>query len=396
MNTLNQVSAVTAMNLRSLPQRLSTSLVVVIGIAGVVAVLVSVLAMSTGMLKTMRGTGHDDRVIVMRNGAANEMSSSLSREAVAIIEDAPGVKRDADGKAIASAETITILALTKKDGSDVSVPMRGVGDNAFALRPEIKLIAGRMFEPALNEVIVGKGARAQYSNLDIGGEVNTRNTVWKIVGVFESNGDAHESELMAHNVTLQTAMRRSGGGQSMTIMLESPGAFDKFKDALSTNPKLSVDVQSEKSYFASQSKTVGTLLSVVAYVVGGIMAVGAIFGALNTMYSAVSTRAVEIATLRAIGFSSGPIVVSVLVEAMLLALIGGAIGAFLGWLLFNGHTVSTAAGGGANESRVFSLYVSPLLIGIGIGWACFIGFIGGLFPAIRAARLPVATALRAA
>ncbi|MBC7983709.1 MAG: ABC transporter permease [Candidatus Obscuribacterales bacterium] len=395
MNTFKQIGAVTAMNLRSLPQRLGTSLVIVIGIAGVVAVLVSVLAMSAGMVKSMRGAGRDDRAMVMRNGASNEMSSNLTREAVAVISDAPGVKRDADGKAIYSSETMTIILLTKKDGTDVSIPLRGVGPNANALRPEIKILEGRMFEPGLNEVIVGKGARAQYSNVELGSELTVRSTVWKIVGVFDSGGDIHESELMTHNVALQNAMRRGGGAQSVTVMLDSPAAFATFKDALTSNPELAVDVASEREYFAQQSSRIAPMLSVVAYVIGGIMAIGATFGALNTMYSAVSTRAVEIATLRALGFGATPIVISVLVEAMLLSLLGGAIGAFLGWLFFNGHTVSSAAGGVAGESRIFNLYVSPTLIVIGISLACFIGFIGGLFPSIRAARLPVATALRA-
>lgn len=395
MNSIKQVAAVTAMNLRSLPQRAGTSLVIVIGIMGVVAVLVSVLAMSAGMIKSMQGAGRDDRAMVMRNGASNEMSSSLTREAVAIIADAQGIKRDADGQPIYSAETMTIILITKKDGSDVSVPLRGVGAKAQALRPEINLIAGRMYEPTLNEVIVGKSALAQYSGLDIGSELTVRNNVWKVVGVFESNGDIHESELLTHNVPLQTAMRRGGGSQSVTVMLNSPEDFNAFKDNLTANPEISVDVVTERQYFAEQSSRIAPMLSIVAYVIGGIMAVGAIFGALNTMYSAVSTRSVEIATLRALGFGSTPIVISVLVEAMLLALIGGACGAFLGWLFFNGHTVSSSAGGVANESRVFSLYVSPTLIVTGIVLACFIGFIGGLFPSIRAARMPVAAALRA-
>jgi putative ABC transport system permease protein len=395
MNTLSQIGVVTVMNLRSIPQRLGTSLVIIIGIAGVVAVLVSVLAMSEGLLKTMRGSGRDDRAMVMRTGAANEMSSNISRDGVATIADAPGVKHTDDGKPIYSAETISLILMTKKDGTEVSVPLRGVGTYAFQLRPEIKITSGRMFEPTLNEVIVGKGALAQYSGLEVGSEITVRSTVWKVVGVFESNGDTHESELMTHNITLQTAMRRVGSAQVVTVLLNSPAAFAQFKDSLTSNPNLSVDVTNERDYFAQQSKGVGTLLSVIAYVVGSIMAIGAVFGALNTMYSAVSTRAVEIATLRAIGFGAGPIVTSVLVEAMVLALIGGAIGAFLGWLFFNGHTVSTAAGGVAAESRVFNLYVSANLVIVGIVWACFIGFIGGLFPSIRAARLPVATALRA-
>jgi len=395
MNSLKQIVAVTGMNLQSLPERAGTSSVIVIGIMGVVAVLVSVLAMSAGMVKSMQNAGRNDRAMVMRNGASNEMSSSLTREAVAIISDAPGVKRDASGKPVYSSETMTIILITKKDGSEVSVPLRGVGPNAAELRPEIKIIEGRMYEPALNEVIVGKGALAQYAGLQIGSELTVRNNVWKVVGVFESNGDIHESELMTHNIALQTAMRRGGGAQSVTVMLNSSQDFAKFKDALTSNPEIAVDVTSEREYFAEQSGRLAPFLSVVAYVIGGIMGVGAIFGALNTMYSAVSTRSTEIATLRAIGFGPTPIVISVLVEALLLALIGGAIGACLAWLFFNGHTVSSSAGGVAGESRVFSLYVSPSLITAGIVLACCIGFIGGLFPSIRAAKMPVAAALRA-
>jgi len=395
MNLFKQIAAVTDINLRSLPSRWSTSLVVVIGIAGVVAVLVSVLAMSTGLLKSMTGAGRADRVMVMRQGAANEMSSNVTRDAVAIISDAPGVKRDIDGKAVVSAETMTLILHKKKDGGEVSIPLRGVGDNAFALRPEIKIIEGRIFEPTLNEVIVGKRAQAQYAGLDVGQEITVRSTVWKIVGVFESNGDTHESELMTNNTMLQTAMRRVGSAQSVTVMLDSPAAFATFKDALTSDPRLAVDVQNEVDYFEAQSQGVSGAIRFIAIVIGGIMAIGAIFGALNTMYSAVSNRAVEIATLRALGFGGTSIVTSVLLEAMILALSGGVIGAMLGWLFFNGHTVSTAAGGVAGESRAFDLIVSPSIVVLGIIVACIVGFVGGLLPAIRAARLPVAIALRA-
>jgi putative ABC transport system permease protein len=395
MNTLQQVAAVSEINLRSLPSRLGTSMVVVIGIAGVVAVLVSVLAMSTGLLKSMTNAGRADRAMVMRQGAANEMSSNVARDAVQIIMDAPGVKRDSDGRSIASAETMTLILHKKKDGTEVSIPLRGVSEHAFTLRPEIKIIEGRAFEQTLNEVIVGKRAKAQYAGLDVGAEIAVRSTVWKVVGVFESNGDTHESELITNNTMLQTAMRRVGSAQSVTVMLDSPAAFKPFKDALTSDPRLAVDVQSEVEYFSKQSETLTNLISIVAKVIGGIMAVGAIFGALNTMYSAVSNRAVEIATLRAIGFGSVPIVTSILSEALVLALSGGVIGAFLGWLFFNGHTVSTAAGGVAGESRAFDLIVSPEIVAQGIAVACIVGFIGGLLPALRAARLPVATALRA-
>jgi putative ABC transport system permease protein len=395
MNLLQQVAAVSGISLRSLPTRKGASFVVVIGIAGVVAVLVSALAMSTGLLKSMTNAGRADRAMVMRQGAANEMSSNVGRDAATIIMDAPGVKKDANGKPIASSEMMTLILHKKKDGGEVSIPLRGVGDNAFALRPEIKIIEGRMYEPTLNEVIVGKRAHSQYANLDVGSEITVRSTVWKIVGIFDSQGDTHESELMTNSTMLQVAMRRVGSAQSVTVMLDSPAAYAHFKDSLTSDPRLAVDVQTEIEYFAKQSATLGNVIAIIAKVIGGIMAIGAIFGALNTMYSAVSNRLIEIATLRALGFGAIPIIASVLSEALVLALSGGVIGAFLGWLFFNGHTVSTAAGGVAGESRAFDLIVSPSIVMQGILVASIVGIIGGLLPAIRAARLPVATALRA-
>ena len=382
------------MNLRSLPQRLSTSLVIVVGIAGVVAVLISVLAMSSGMLRTLSNAGRDDRAIVLRNGSAAENGSALPRDASRLVMEDPAIKRDADGKPIASAEAVRLTILYKKsDGAEVNVAMRGVGPKAFALRPEMKLVEGRKFNPAVNEIIVGKAARAQFKGLEIGDKVATRGAVWTVVGVFESNGDSHESELLADAETLISAAGR-GGHQSVTVLLNSPAAFQQFKDSLMANPALAVDVHREREYYQQQSRTIGRVIKIVAYVVGGIMAIGAIFGALNTMYSAVSARLREIATLRAIGFGATAMVISVLAEALLLALIGGAIGALLAWLFFNGDSVSTS-GGGVGGHLIFELSVSGPLIAIGIIWACVIGLLGGLFPAVRAARLPVATALRA-
>lgn len=394
MKTFRQIGAVTMMNLRSLPQRVATSLVVVVGIAGVVAVLVSVLAMSTGMLRTMTRAGADDRAVVLRNGSASEMGSALARDAVRLITDAPGVKRDADGKPLVSAETLRLVNLFKQENDvEVMVALRGVGPKAFAVRPEMKIVEGRMFEPAVNEIIVGKAARAQFKNLRIGDHVTTRGATWTVVGVFTSGGSSHESELLADAETVNGADRRSGFS-SVIARLESPQSFQKFKDALSSNPALAVDVSREREYYERQSETIGKVISIIAYVVGGIMAVGAIFGALNTMYSAVSERLREIATLRALGFGSTAMIVSVLAEALLLAFIGGAVGAALAWLFFNGNVVSTT-GGGASGHLIFELSVSWQLILVGIVWACAIGLLGGLFPAVRAARLPVVEALRA-
>jgi len=395
MTLFKQIAAVTLMNFKSLPHRVGTSVVIVIGIAGVVAVLVSVLAMSTGMLETMEHSGRDDRAIVLRNGSASEVGSALGRDAARLVMDAPGIKRDSKGDPIASAEDLRLVNLFRKeDGAEVNVAIRGVGPQVHELRPELKIVAGRMFRPAVTEIIVGKAANAEFKGLNIGDQIKTRGATWTVVGVFTTDGDSHESGLMTDAETLIAAEQR-GSFQSVTVMLESPAAFQKFKDALSANPALAVDVSREREYYRRQSETIGKVIYVIAYVVGGIMAIGAIFSALNTMYSAVSARLREIATLRAIGFGATAMVMSVLAEALLLAFIGGAIGAAIAWLFFNGHQVSTSGGGAAVGHLIFELSVSPALIATGIIWACTIGLIGGVFPAVRAARLPVATALRA-
>jgi putative ABC transport system permease protein len=280
----------------------------------------------------------------------------------------------------------------KEDDAEINVILRGVGPKLRELRPELKIIEGRMFQPAVTEVIVGKSAHAQYKGVNVGDTVTSRGATWTVVGVFETGGDAHESSMMTDAETLISIDQR-GAFQSVTALLESPASFSAFKDSLSANPGLSVDVVREREYYQQQSKTMSTVIKVIAYVVGGIMAVGAVFAALNTMYSAVSARLQEIATLRALGFGSTAMVMSILAEALVLALIGGVIGALIAWSFFNGNSVSTS-GGGLGQ-MVFELSVSPQLMLLGILWACLIGVLGGLFPAMRAARLPVATALRA-
>jgi putative ABC transport system permease protein len=395
MKQLRQIVGVSLMNLRSMPQRLATSAVTVSGISGVVAVLVSVLAMGSGINKTLQSAGRDDRVIVLRNGSTSETTSSLSRASALAIMDAAGVRRDAAGKPLASVELVRpVKVLTKSDNSAANAIFRGVGPQALRVRPEIVIIEGRMFRTSLNEVIVGKGAQAQFKGLNVGDTFDTRSATWTVVGVFTSNGDSHESELLTDVETLMSAYKRTNYS-SMTASLTSTGAFREFKDAISTNPALAVDVDREKEYLARQSATVTQLLSVVAYVIGSIMALGATLGALNTMYSAVSTRAKEIATLRAMGFGGGAMVTSVLVEALLLSLVGGMVGAALAWVFFNGNSLSTAAGGSASTQLVFDVVVSPQLVALGLAWAVGIGIVGGLLPALRAARLPIATALKA-
>jgi putative ABC transport system permease protein len=388
-----QIAAVTIMNLRNIPSRLGSSLVIVIGIAGVVGVLISVLAMAIGFQQAVNNTGRPDRAIVLRGGSHSELASTLSREQALTILEAPGIRRSADGKPIGSAEAMIVLNLPKKGiNSEVNVTLRGIGPAGFAVRPEMKITAGRMFQPAVRELIVGKAAAAQFGGVDIGSHIALRDSDWTVVGQFESGGDAHESELMADAETLLSA-GRSNLFRSVTVLLDNPDAFDRFKDALTTNPALTVDVTREPEYYASLSKSLNRVLTFVAYGVGGIMAVGALFGALNTLYSAVSARAVEIATLRAIGFGALPVVISVFIEALLLSFTGGVIGAAIAWTFFNGNAASTLSG---NFTQiVFHLTIGLDTILFGILWACAIGMLGSLFPALRAARLPVAAALRA-
>jgi putative ABC transport system permease protein len=392
MSAMSQITSISAMNLRSVPHRLGSSFVIVIGIAGVVAVVLSVLAMAIGVLSTISNTGRADRAIVVRAGSASDLSSVITRDQGLAIIDAPGVKKDASGQAIASADTLTVVDLPTSDGSSwANVSLRGVGPKLMELRPETRIIQGRLFRPAVHELIVGKKALSQFPSLQVGKRIKVMTSEWEIVGVFES-GDQRESEIYGDAETVMSAIRRNAY-QPVTVLLESPGSFETFKTALTTNPQLQVEVKRESDYFADQSKTLTQVLSVIAYVVGGIMAVGALFGALNTMYTAVSTRGKEIATLRALGFGAAPVVISVFVEAVSLALLGAALGSLAAWLFFDGHIVSTSGGGVAQI--VFALTLTPGLIAVGVIWAFLIGLVGALFPAVRAARLPVATALRA-
>jgi putative ABC transport system permease protein len=396
MNALRQIAAVSLMNLRSLPQRIGASSVVVIGVAGVVAVLVSVLAMSTGLVKTLQSAGPANRVIVVSTGANSELLSSLTVVEILAVGDSAGIAKSSDGRKLASPESLMTVNLFKQDGDEASAPLRGISPEGFAVHPEIKISAGRSFQPGVAELIVGKSAERLYKGATVGSLIKLRGTAWTVVGTFESGGSPHDSELIGDLRTLNSAYKRGNTSQSVLAIVEPGSAgFDAFKDAITTNPQLQVDVSREKDFGMQQSDLISRILFVVAYVVGGIMAVGAIFGALNTMYSTISSRTREIATLRAIGFGAMSVVVSVFVEALLLALAGGICGGLLAWWLFNGHSVDTA-GGATGGQLVFDLVVTPGLMALGVGWACLIGVVGGLFPAVRAARLPVATSLRAA
>jgi putative ABC transport system permease protein len=384
--------SVTRVGVATIPQRLGSSAVVVVGIAGVVGVLVALLAMGEGFQATLKGTGTDDTAVVIRSGALSELNSVLSHDAVVQIEQAAGVLKDAQGQAIASAELVVVASLPKKSNNlDANVEIRGVGPQVWALRPQVLITSGRKFTPGLRELVVGKGASQTFVGAALGSTLTLNNQTWNIVGTFES-GDAFNSELWGDTNIVGSTYRRGDSVTDVTVKLTSASAFDAFKAALAGNPQLTVDTKTTRDYFSSQSEGLAKLIRIIGTTIGVIMAIGAVFGALNTMYAAVAARAREIATLRAIGFRGLPVVVSVLLETMLLALLGGALGAAIAWLLFDKYTVSTL---GSNFSQVvFAFKVSPALVLSGLKWALAIGLVGGLFPAMRAARLPVTTALR--
>ncbi len=385
--------SVTQVGLSTLASRLGSTAVIVIGIAGVVGVLVALLAMGEGLSMTLQQTGSDDSAIVLRGGSGAESNSVLSRDDINVIEQAPGILRDAQGRPVTSAELAVVANVPKKSdpGADANVSIRGVGDGAWTVWPNVKIVQGHKFQPGMRELDVGESAQRQFVGLDVGKQLKLAGQDWTIVGVF-SSGDSHDSELWGDAKSVASAYRRGSSAQSVTVRLTSPQAFDQFKAALSSDPRIKVDVDTTRSYFNKQSQGLSKVIRVIGITIAVIMAIGAIFGALNTMYAAVATRSREIATLRAIGFRGVPVVVSVLLETMLLALLGGVIGAAIVWLVFNGYTASTI---GSNFSQVvFQFRVTPTLLWTGIKWALAIGFVGGLFPALRAARVPVTVALR--
>jgi putative ABC transport system permease protein len=394
MSTLTQTREIVMMNLRSIPQRLGASMVIVIGIAGVVGVLVAMLSMSAGLSATLTATGDPNRAIILRGGSNGELSSFLERSATTLIKQDPAVARGADGLPLASSELIVITEVPRKgDSAGANVSLRGVEPNGFTLRPELRLVEGRRFKPGLRELMVGKGAYSQFDGLAVGSQLKFRGSYWRVVGVFEA-GDAHDSELWADLETVQSAFGRTGAS-SVVVKLNYISAFADLKNRLTTDPQLNVDVKTEQDFFSAQSSGLTSQIGFLTSIVTVIMAFGALFGALNTMYSAVSARTQEIGTLRALGFGRLPVIASVMAEAMLLSLLGGALGAGIAFMLFNGYSVSSL--NGASFTQVaFNFAVTPGLVLQGLSWALAIGFLGGLAPALRAARLPVTAALRGA
>ena len=393
INWLSQIAAVTKFGLLSIPQRRGSVAAAVFGIAGVVTVLVGVLSIAAGFQRVMRASGMPDAAIVLRSGADSEMVSGLGRSETRIIADAAGVARTAAGP-LASAELFVIINLPKKStGTDVNVPLRGVEHAAFQVRDHLQIAEGRAFDWGKNEVIAGVGAAREFAGLQVGDKLKVGSYEWPVVGIFSAGGTAAESEVWTDATVLQAAYHRGDSFQSVYARLASPAAFPQFKDALTTDPRLSVQVLRQADYYAEQSTMVTRLVTTLGFLVAFLMAVGAVFGALNTMYSSVSARTREIATLRALGFGSGAVVVSVMLESIALALVGGGGGAVLAYLVFNGFRAATMNWQSFSQVT-FAFAVTPQLLVQGIVWATLIGLLGGLLPAIRAARQPVAAALR--
>jgi putative ABC transport system permease protein len=387
-----QAFAISGIGIRSIPERWAPSLVIVIGLAGVVGVFTALLAMAVGFESTLKATGRSDAVIIMRGGSDEELNSAFDRDSTDVIKQEPGIATGADGKPLASAEMMVIAELLRRDDTKngANITVRGVEPAAFALRPHLKIIAGRNFTPGLRELIVGSGVLRQFQGADIGQVVRMRGSNWTVVGEFES-GDSHDSELWTDINVARSTFGRTGSS-SVLAALEGPGGLAKLKAAIAAEPRLTVDVLREQDYFSGQTKQFREQIGFLAGLVTVIMALGAVFAALNSMYAAVAARGKEIATLRAIGFSGTPVLISVMIEALLLALAGGVLGALIAYVLFNNLSVSTL---GQNFTQVvFNFKVTPQLVARGLVIAIVIGMIGGFLPALRAARAPVTTSLR--
>ena len=394
MSWFKQAFAVLALNLKTIPSRLSSSAVAIVGIAGVVVVFVSVLSIAAGFSAAMRGSGSADRALVMRSGADSELTSGLSGANTDVIKQAPGIKHKGQTPLV-TAELYVIIDLPKKSMPDKSanVPMRGIEPTAMDVRDEVKIASGRMFQFGTNEVIAGRGASNQFVNLGVGDTVVSGQNRWQVVGVFEAGGGVSETEIWADARVLQGVYQRGNSFQSVLAHLESPDSLTMFRDWLTSYPQLNVMIRRENEYYAGQSQALTRLIQTIGFGIAGLMGIGAIFGAILTMYTAVASRAREIATLRALGFSTSAVLVSVLGEAIVLGVIGGSVGAVGAYLAFNGYQTSTM--NFQTFSQVaFAFRVTPQLVGMGLFYALAMGLIGGLLPAVRAARLPISSALR--
>jgi putative ABC transport system permease protein len=391
---LSQIVAVTGVNIRSIRARLGSSSVAVIGIAGVVLVFVAVLSIAEGVSATMKASGDPNTVLILRAGSDTEMTSGLGGDNVRVIQDAPGVARDASGTPLTSPELFVVVDHPlKRSGSPANVPLRGITPEAFKVHDHVKIVQGRNLEFGRNEIIAGRAASRQFVGLEPGATLKWGESTWTLVGIFEDGGSVSESELWCDVKVLQPAYRRGNSYQSVYAKLADPGTFQSLKDSLTTNPQLQVTAMRSPDYYGSQTATLQMIVRTIGGIIAVLMGVGAVFGAVITMYTAVASRTREIATLRALGFGSVPVVVSVLVEATLLSAAGGLIGGVLAWVAFDGYETATMNFQSFSQIA-FAFRVTPSLLATAMVYALIMGLVGGLLPAIRAARLPVVTALR--
>jgi putative ABC transport system permease protein len=380
-------------NVRSVRARWTSTIVAVLGIAGTVGVFVAMLSLARGFKATLVASGSPDNALVMRAGSSSEMMGGITLDSIKVIQDAPGVARGSNGPLITQ-DVVGVMPIPLiSTGTDANVQIRGVSPNVLEIRKFVKMSQGRMFNPGMSEIVVGKNASKTYSGLTVGNKIDMAGGHWEIVGVFDANGSAFDSEIWTDSRVLNDILKRpSNIFQSATVHLESPSSFQALKDSLTSDPRLNVDVTREIDYYAKQSTTMTTLITVLGGLVAAIMAIGAVFGALNTMYSAVAERGREIATMRALGFNAYSVVFSFLVEALLISFIGGVIGCLV-VLPLNGLTTSTM-NFQTFSNLAFAFKITPELLVKGVIFALVMGVVGGLLPAVRAASLPVATALR--
>lgn len=380
-------------NVRSVKARWTSAIVAVLGIAGTVGVFVAMLSLARGFKATLVSSGSADNAIIMRAGATSEMTGGVTVDTVKIVQDATGIARGADGPLVTPEVVLVAPIPLKSTGTDANVQVRGVSKNVLEIRKNIKIAEGRMFTPGLTEIVVGKNANVSYSGLTLGNTISLGSVRFQIVGIFDAGGSAFDSEIWGDAHLIGPAYNRPDTFfQSITVHLASPDSLQQVRDALTSDPRLNVDVTREVDYYSKQSTRLTTLITVLGGLVAAIMAIGAVFGALNTMYSAIAERGREIATMRAIGFGGPSVVSSFVIEALLIAFVGGLIGC-VAVLPLNGLTT------GAMNLQTFShlafaFKITPELLMKGILFALAMGVVGGLLPAIRAAVQPIATALR--
>jgi putative ABC transport system permease protein len=392
MKSLREIGPSIRISLGGIPQRWPTTLATMLSIALVVVVLLAFLTMAAGFRQTLAGGGADDVAIFLRAGAQSELASGMGGEQVRLIEELPGIARGADGKAIVSPEAYVIVdGVDRSTGLRANLPLRGVGPLAGETRSGLRILAGRMFRPGSQELIVGRALGGQFEGLELGDEVRLAGGSWKVVGQFALDNPVFESEIWGDTTLIQSVFGRDNVVQSVRARLQSADAMAALAKANEQDPRLRLKLETERGFYAAQASGTTDLVQQLGWPLAITMAIGALAGALNTMYSAVDSRMREIATMRCIGFSGRSAMIGTLVESVLVAMVGGLVGLLAAWLFFDGLTTSTRGGG--FTQIVFSFELTPAVALNGILIALVIGLAGGLFPAIRAGRLPIREAL---